>query len=659
MCGILGWVGSQIIGAGMGGLAAAAALRRVGIEVTVFEQAAQFARIGAGIQIGEDWVLGHTRLKILDLTDNAAQPMRDEFGRWLVFNGEIYNFRELREELKLKGARFRSTGDTEVLLHALGHWGVDALPRLRGMFAFGWIDPTRKELILARDRYGVKPLVWESTEDGVRFASDLFGLDELAGGSLVRTVDAQQVQRYMMLGYVPAPFTIWKGPRKLLPGNYLHVRWSEAGPAKFEEVSYWKISSLPPAAVVSAENSLEQFAENVEAAVSLRLISDVPIGILLSGGIDSSLVAAASSGLPGADVPTFTMGFEDPDADERPWAREVAAGLRLQHRDFVCAQEDTRQLFAEVWDAFDEPFADSSALPMLVLCREIRRHVTVAISGDGGDEVWCGYPWHRAMALMEGVLKLPLSLRRKAAWAVKHLASSQWKYKARVFASADRTAAWASLKTGLSDETARYLPVQAEPLRLSELFRAAAEDVGPVPNVVDWACRMDLITYLPDDLMVKSDRTSMRVGLELREPLLDHKFSAFGLTSAMSDRFDASTRRGKVLSCRYLSNNLPDRIIDRPKRGFTPPLGDWLAGALKPAADTATVELQKGLLPGMGLPDGVRTWSECAHKLHDHHQQFFWRLVCFSGWLEACKRRSRSQSAHLRGVQQQQHSALA
>jgi asparagine synthase (glutamine-hydrolysing) len=587
-----------------------------------------------GLDHGEDWVLGHTRLKILDLSERAAQPMVDAAGRLLVFNGEIYNFKELRGQLESCGARFRSTGDTEVLLEALGHWGLGALTRLRGMFAFAWLDPKRKELVLARDRFGVKPLAWERTADGVRFGSDLFALDAMAGGRQAHAIDPEQTQRYLMLGYVPAPYTILKAVKKLLPGHYLRVGWNDCGTLNIEEKSYWKICDIPPATEEAVDlDELEIFSSQLRDAIRLRLVSDVPIGLLLSGGIDSSLVAAALADIPNAKVPSFTMGFAASSSDERPFARDVAKRFKLDHREFLAEQEDLAAVFDRLWQAFDEPFADSSALPMLILCHEIRKHVTVAIGGDGGDEVWCGYPWHRAFALVHKALALPVALRSWLGVGADRLCGPKWRYQTRVLAGSDRLCAWARLRTGLSDEMVKFLPVTAPRLPVAECFREAAERVGSVPDPFDWASRMDLSTYLPDDLMVKADRTSMHVGLELREPLLDHQLSAFGLTAPIRFRFDRRKRQGKVLPRQYLSKFLPNSLLDRRKHGFTPPLESWLSGPLFEIKQEAMERLKTDRLPTMALPHGLHSWEECSEKLDDVHHQFLWRVVCFSGWM--------------------------
>jgi asparagine synthase (glutamine-hydrolysing) len=557
--------------------------------------------------------------------------MADAQGRWLVFNGEIYNFRELRAELQAAGISFRSSGDTEVLLHALGRWGLDALPRLSGMFAFAWVDPRRREFLLVRDRYGVKPLVWDRTPDGVRFASDLFGLDGLVGGVRTRTIDPDATARYLMLGYVPAPLTIWSGVRKLRPGHFLLGSWSSGRPPAIEERSYWTIASVPPAARRAADDVTAEFPAKVREAVALRLISDVPVGLLLSGGLDSATVATACSELHATKVPCFTMGFDNAEADERPLARLTASSLGLEHHEFLAENVDIADLFAETWRAFDEPFADSSALPTLLLCREIRRHLKVAVGGDGGDEVWGGYPWHRAIQRASAWLNMPAWLRRPAAGLLQ-FAGSDVAYKARVLAGSDRLDAFTALRTGLDDTMAQWLPIVGNVPPVRELYREAASLVGDVPNPVDWAGRMDLVTYLPDDLMVKADRASMRFGLELREPLLDHKLTDWGLRLPIEMRYDCHTGRGKLLARDYLRRLLPSQLLATPKRGFTPPLQQWLDGPLRRLKHDAIAALEDQRLAPLILPAGVGSWDECASKLQDRHNQLLWRLVCFHGW---------------------------
>lgn len=624
MCGILGWISPVLTDRAAArhmAMHAVAALDRRGPD-------------DSRMECGPGWLLGHTRLAILDLSDRASQPMADRQGGWLVYNGEIYNFKELREELIAQGFRFESTGDAEVLLNALRRWGPACLGRLRGMFAFGWLDTDRRELILARDRYGVKPLAYELRDDGFRFASDLFVLRQLPGSS--REVDAESAYLYMGLGYVPAPHSILKGVRKVRPGHYLRLRW---GNGRFEmtEHSYWSIAQVSAAGSLDRQDGthfLEEYEKRVVETVRYRLISDVPVGSLLSGGIDSTLVTALCREQPGADIPSFTMGFEDPRVDEAPFARALARHLGGHHTEFCIGEKDVLKVWDGLWSVFDEPFADSSALPMVALCSLVAGHVKVALSGDGGDEVFCGYPWHRALDRLDK-LRVPAMLR---GWtgAMAPLLSPSLRYKASLFAQMERLDQWTFLRTGLVGETARLLPVEGVYERASfrEYFREWARPLELVSDPLDWACRMELLTYLPDNLMVKADRASMSVGLELREPLLDHQLTAWCLELPMAERYDRETRESKLLARRILARRLPEKLFLRPKQGFTPPLNRWLRGPLSSFVEDALERLKGGKLAPLRLSGNFREWSECASRLNDLSQQLLWRVVCFSEWLK-------------------------
>ena len=623
MCGILGWISpwhTDRDAATQAALPALAALHGRGPD-------------GNRLEFGSGWLLGHTRLAIIDLSERASQPMSDGLGAWLVYNGEIYNFKELRQELSAEGFKFRSSSDTEVLMYALRHWGPACFERLRGMFAFGWLDTTRRELILARDRYGVKPLAYELRKDSFRFASDLFALRSLPGGG--RDIDAESAYLYMGLGYVPAPHSILAGIRKVRPGHYLRVRWSEAG-FELREHQYWSISQIPLAATAVKEDKgdiLNKYEELVGEVVRYRLISDVPVGNLLSGGIDSTLVTALCREQAATQVPSFTMGFEDPRVDEAPFARVLAEHLGGQHTEFRLGEEDVLKVWDSLWSVYDEPFADSSALPMVALCRLVAPHVKVGLSGDGGDETFCGYPWHRAVDRLNGLMVIPAFLRRPIGAMTAALAPSL-RYKASAFRQADRIGQWSALRTGLSDGTSTLLPVQGADARapFREYFFEWSRGLDSVTDPLDWACRMDLLTYLPDDLMVKADRASMNVGLELREPLLDHQLTEWCLRLPIGFRYDRTTDTSKVLPRGVLERRVPKALFERPKQGFTPPLDRWLNGPLLPAVRDALDRLRRGDLAPLHLPSACKDWSECASRLNDRHQQFLWRIVCFSEW---------------------------
>lgn len=622
MCGIAGCVGPAV--AEPTGLAAADAAMR-----------AMNARgpDGHGLEHGQSWLMAHTRLAVLDLTDRARQPIGDGRGGWLVYNGEVYNFREIRAELRAQGVQFRSTGDSEVVLHALRQWGIPALRRFRGMFALAWLDEQRRELLLARDRYGVKPLAYRVAPDSCVFASDLFGLRAL--DPALTDVDPEAAYLYMALGYVPAPWTILNGVSKVRPGHYVRVRWSGAG-VRAEEHSYWSMAEIAPAEEGKAwsADGQQHYQDLLNEAVRYRLVSDVPVGLLLSGGVDSTLAALTCRGQSASTVPTFTMGFENPEADESRFARAVAERLGTVHTEFRASSSDVLQVWERVWDVYDEPFADSSALPMVALCRRVATHVKVALTGDGGDEVLCGYPWHRALDRASHFSAAPRQVRRGLARAAAMLVPAR-RYEAAVIGEFDRAGQWSVLRTGLTERSARLLPVSGASRRPAprEYFQQWAEPLEECTDPLDWACRMDLLTYLPDDLMVKSDRAGMHVGLELREPLLDHELTAWCLSRPVAERYDRGSRAAKLPARRILRQALPDSLVARPKRGFTPPLADWLAGPLRPTVQGALVRLTRGDLFPLELPARARTWDECVAALDDRHNQFLWRVVCFSGWL--------------------------
>lgn len=624
MCGFFGWISGRI------GASPEWRAKLVPALDALRERGPDDARI----ELGQGWALGHTRLAVLDLSERAAQPMTDGHGGWLVYNGEIYNFRELGKELEGRGVVFRSTGDSEVLLQAIRLWGPDCLPRLRGMFSFAWLDVTSRRLLMARDRYGVKPLLYGARGDEIRFASDLFSLGALPG-DCDGGIDPDAARLYFALGYVPAPHSIFMNYRKLRPGHWIEARWDSGGASVPTERPYWKIGDVPIAAEGETGDPMarvEEYEQRARESLRYRLISDVPVGSLLSGGVDSSLATALSRRESNAGMPAFTMGFEETDADESGFAAEVANHLGGDHVIFKIRAGDVINIWDRLWRIYDEPFADSSAMPMVALCEGVRRHVKVAISGDGGDETACGYPWHWALHRLEGVSHLPAFLR-KAGGVLAGYLGPEGRYRGRAISADNRTARWMVLRTGLRLTDMSVLPVRGgSSAVIGEYFEAAASSLGEIRHPLDWACRMEFATYLPDDLLVKSDRASMNFGLELREPFLDHELTSWLLSLPISCRADEGQRRSKTLMRRTLARYVPEEVFERPKRGFTPPLGAWLNGPLADVARSARERLERGELEPLALPDGCPSWSDCARELDDRHLQFFWRLICFSEW---------------------------
>ena len=623
MCGVLGWIDPALIDR-------EAAIRMAEPALSVLRSRGPDDE---RLEWGPGWILGHTRLAIIDLSRRSSQPMTDGQGLWLVYNGEIYNFRELRAELEAKGCRFTSDGDAEVLLRALRHWRLACLKRLRGMFAFALVDTERRELLLARDRYGVKPLAYEIHDAGIRFASDLRALRSLPNAS--REIDSESAYLYMALGYVPAPHSIHQNVRKVKPGHYVRARWSDDGVDDVREFPYWSMRELNGHGQLT--NSVNgqmtgEFERRVFDAVRCRLISDVPVGTLLSGGIDSTLVTSFSRELSCTSVPAFTTGFDDPGFDEAPFAREIAKELGGSHHEFQMTDSDVEHVWNRMWTAYDEPFADSSAIPTLFLSERVASSMKVALTGDGGDEVGCGYDWHQALNRLD---PLGTMLREDGGDSrANRMARFRKRHRIAEGRTVDRAGIWSALRTGLSDEMLGILPLNDPQANqpLSEYFRDWSRELVDVEDCFTWAGEMDLLTYLPDDLMVKADRASMSVGLELRSPLLDHDLTAWLLRSPVSERFDRQRCVTKVLPRRSLESRVSATLLDRPKQGFSPPLPKWLAGPLAGQIADALEQLESGRLDPIVLPRGCTSWRDCDAATRDGNIDFLWRIISFSEW---------------------------
>lgn len=570
--------------------------------------------------------LAQRRLSIIDLSPAGRCPMpNDDETLWITYNGEIYNFRSLRDELESVGFRFRSRTDTEVVLKAYEKWGLECLNRLVGMFAFAIWDARRRRLFLARDRLGKKPLYYGEYAGRLAFASELKAL--LADPDLPSELDAEALALYLRYGYVPAPYSILRKVRKLPPAHF--ALW-ESG--KLTVRRYWDpiaiaLSERYRGSAADAERELEAL---LFEAVRGRTISDVPLGASLSGGIDSSLVVALLQEQSPAPVPSFTIRFENPDYDEADAAASVARHLGTEHHEESCSGQRLLEAIETVGEIFDEPFADSSAVPTYLVSRMTRRHVTVALSGDGGDELFFGYPRYAVYDRHRWFLSSPSVIRRAAASALGLLPQRRFRRAAVILAQNHGDLYSRFVTCWRPDEIAELIgAASAENPAYSDAGKALASlPLSERPPI------MDLVTYLPSDILTKVDRTSMAVGLEVRNPLLDHRVVEFSLRLPLAMKWRRGTT--KWLLRRILHRKVPQSLVDRPKMGFGVPLEEWFRGPLRgPMSD----RLGEHRLEDVGL-DPVATravWSNFLSRRFAR-TELLWSLWSLDSWAAAWRR---------------------
>ena len=575
-------------------------------------------------------VLGHRRLKVLDL-ETGDQPATNEAGDVAcVFNGELYEFAALRAELGKRGHRVPGTGDTAVIPHVYEERGLDFARELHGMFAIALWDASRERLVLVRDRIGKKPLHYVRLPDGaIAFASEVRALLTLPG--LRVELDAAALDAYLALQYVPGEELGFGGIRRLLPGHVLV--WEDG---QVRTTRYWELAPHPRK--LPEEDWLELVRATVRTAVRRRLVSDVPLGALLSGGIDSTIVTGLMAQESSEPVRTFTVGVSDPRYDERGPARIAAQAFGTEHEEVV-VEPDPVELVGRLAALLDEPLGDEAILPTLLVSEVARRQVTVALSGDGGDEAFAGYERYAAVGLARTAGAIPL-LPRLAARALRAVPAARREPRSRAFRAAR------FLEAAALPSPRRYgalLEVFPADVR-AELYtpevgaalgppRAAWELLGAprLPGTVGLQL-LDARTYLPDDLLVKADRASMAASLELRSPLLDHEVLELGVSLPDSLRFDG--RRGKAALRRAFAELVPRELAERGKTGFGIPIGEWFRGALRPlASDVLLGETARGR--GLFRPRTVeRLLEEHVAGARDHAHRL-WCLLVLELWLRA------------------------
>jgi asparagine synthase (glutamine-hydrolysing) len=557
-------------------------------------------------------VLGHQRLRVIDLA-TGYQPVTNESGEVAaVFNGEIYNFRVLREEL---GAHeIRGTGDTPVLPHLYEESGPRFVERLHGMFAVALWDSGRERLVLARDRLGKKPLLWTRLPDGtLAFASELKALLRLPG--LSREVDLDAIDGYLALQYVPGARTALRGVNKLPPG---HLLVAEGESVQVER--YWQPQPAEPSR--TDEEWLERVRDTVGDAVRKRLVADVPLGALLSGGIDSSIVVALMAQASSQPVRTFTVGFSDARYDERPYARAVAERYATVHEELEL-REDVAGTLPRLAAAYDEPLGDEAAFPTFLIAEQARRHVTVALAGDGGDEAFAGYERYMAYGL---AARVPGPAARLAGAAIRSVSTARREPRSPLFRAGRFLEVAAAPARERYTRLMEVFPLEARRALWADSQRAQQVHLEPSRPGIAGLQLLDLETYLPGDLLLKADIATMAHSLELRSPFLDHDVVALGL--ALPDSLKVRGREGKVALRRAFGSDLPADVARRGKTGFGVPLGRWFREDLR--------ELAHDLLltdRGWFRPDEVRRLLREHESGEVDHGHRLWCLLMLELWV--------------------------
>lgn len=584
-----------------------------------------------GVFVGPGVGLGFRRLSIIDVA-GGHQPIANEDDTvWVMLNGEIYNFLELHRDLVTRGHHFKTRSDTECIVHLYEEYGEDCFRRLRGMFAIALWDTRERKLLLARDRLGKKPLFYSANAQRILFGSELKAL--LAGDSLARTIDSQAVSDYFSYGYIPAPKTVYRDVKKLLPGHYL-----VASASGVKETQYWDVS-FAQVEQRTEDEWCEMLRSQLCEATRVRLMSDVPLGAFLSGGVDSSSVVAMMSRLMKGGVTTCSIGFKEDEYNESDFAREIAEYFRTDHHEQIVKPRAVDILKKLVWH-YDEPFADSSAIPTYYVSAVAREYVTVALGGDGGDESFAGYRRYYFDHLENRLRALaPLGLR-KAVFGPLGRIYPALAWAPRVFRG---KATFQSLSRtpleGYFNSISVFRPDEKKRL-FSREFRASLQgydSIEPMRHYYDRADTDDLLsriqyvdmkTYLPDDILAKVDRASMAVSLEVRAPLLDHQL--IEMVARIPSSLKLQGRTGKYIFKKALSEILPAEPLNRKKQGFAVPLAQWFRGELKELAAAAIFAPDDGILTPAYLR---RIWDQHQKGQYDRSAHL-WAILMYRKWRE-------------------------
>lgn len=578
--------------------------------------------------------LGMRRLAIIDLKGGQQPIHNQDRTAWIVFNGEIYNYRELRKKLEQLGHSFYTNSDTEAIVHAYDQYGADFPNHLRGMFAIAIWDERTQELFLTRDRVGKKPLLYAEVNGQLVFGSEFSAL--LQHPSVSKDVDFEALNRYLSFMCVPAPLTAYSGIKKLEPGHTLRYR---NGAIKIER--YWQ-PDFSQKLDISEEEAGERTIAMLRDAVKVRLMSEVPLGAFLSGGIDSSAVVALMSEESSTPVKTFSIGFEEQDFSELHHARRVAEHVGADHHEFI-VRPDALEVLPTLVEHYGEPYADSSAIPTYYVARETRKHVTVALNGDGGDESFAGYERYAAMRLAERYHRIPAMLRDVVLRrAIEALPTSETKrgrvrdvkrfIQAASLPKVERYLRWVTVFDGpakqelLSEDFGRQTD-EAAAARLLQPWFKQANGAG----IVDATLLTDIMTYLPNDLLVKVDIATMANSLEARSPFLDHHLIEFA--ASLPEKFKLRGLTTKYLLKKILHKLLPAENLERRKMGFGVPIGHWFRGKLQPFL-RETILSENALKRGLFKPEAVKRLVELHTRGERDYSHQLWTLLMLELWFQ-------------------------
>ena len=611
---------------------------------------------GIWVEAASGLALGHRRLSIIDLSPLGHQPMFSASGRYvIIFNGEIYNFKILRAELESLGHKFRSHSDTEVMLAAIEQWQpLRAVQRFNGMFAFALWDRRERRLYLARDRMGEKPMYYGWQKNTFLFGSELKALRRHP--DFLNAIDRQALTLFLRYSYIPGPYSIYAGIHKLPAGTMLAMDFAEGAPTLPAPMPYWSLreaarQGVEKPAALSDEEARAQCDALLREAVSLQMISDVPLGAFLSGGVDSSTIVALMQAQSTRPVRTFTIGFHESSYNEAGHAKAVAQHLGTEHTELYVTPEETRAVIPRLPALYDEPFSDSSQIPTFLVAELARRHVTVSLSGDGGDELFCGYKhylvgrevWDK-MKLMPQPLRSTLAKMITATpvgflnGSLSWLQSATAKY-GRAGAVGDKLHKFAEVMAVEKSE-AFYQSLISHWKKPAELVVGGAEPLAAfadpelhldLPSFTQRMMYLDALIYLPDDILVKVDRASMGVSLESRVPLLDHRLVEFAWQLPM--RMKLREGKSKWLLRQVLYQYVPPPLIERGKMGFGVPIDAWLRGPLREWAE-ALLDEHRLRREGFLNPAAIRQkWQEHLDGRHEWHF-YLWDVLMFQAWQE-------------------------